>query len=192
MRILKVIFLMSIVLGFSRNAAADKGGGIIINGKTLDQNEVMQLQQIVGAAVVPGNYWYDGVSGLWGYIGGPYSGQILPGLSLGELPPDASGRGTNVYINGREIHPTELTQLQQGFGVIQPGRYWLNAQGIGGYEGGPAQFNLLASRGGTSSQGGGGMYGGYTERAAGGSVGSDGNCSYYMAPDGSSVMTGNC
>jgi hypothetical protein len=34
--------------------------------------------------------------------------------------------------------------------------------------------------------------GGYLRRGPFGSTGSDGNCSYYMHPNGSSVMTGNC
>lgn len=116
---------------------------------------------------------------------------LYPGLHLGgPLQPDASGRGTGVFINGREIHPQELLKLQQSFGAVNPGRYWLNPQGIGGYEGGPAQFNLMPARG-AAGQGGSGEAG-YNVNAVGASLGSDGNCSYAMLPDGSSVMTGNC
>lgn len=61
----------------------------------------------------------------------------------GPLPPDASRSHTGVFINGRQIHILELQALSQMFGWVRPGRYWLNAHGIGGYEGGPAQFNLM-------------------------------------------------
>ncbi len=57
-------------------------------------------------------------------------------------------------------------------------------RGIGGYEGGPAIFNLAAA----GAQGG--MYGGTTRRTPFGGLGGDGNCSYFMHPNGSSVM--NC
>ncbi len=137
------------------------------------------------APVPDGDYWYDRVSGLWGLRGGPTLGQLPPGLNLGgNLRADASGGGTNVFINGRELHPTEVAYLQQVFGYVIPGRYWMNAQGIGGQEGGPPMFNLLAA---AQAQSGGN---GYTRRGLFGSTGSDGNCSYYLHPNGSSVMTG--
>ena len=56
--------------------------------------------------------------------------------------------------------------------------------GIGGFEGGPASFNLAAA----VQQAGGS----YTRRGPFGSMGSDGQCSYFMTPGGSSVMSGNC
>lgn len=172
--------LMSFLICASAHAA-----GVIINNVELSDEEEAQLIGLVGP-VVPGEYWYDSLSGLWGHKGMSYGGQILPGLRLGgELQADASGGLTQVFINGRAIHPYELQALQASYGYIQPGRYWLNAQGIGGYEGGPAQFNLMA---GAGTQGGGA---GYNTHAAGASLGSDGNCSYAMTGAGS-VMTGNC
>ena len=188
-RLLSFLFFVALFSFIAVSVQAQDPGAVLINGKALDQNEIFQLQQTVGAQIIPGNYWYDQMSGLWGYIGGPYSGQILPGLNLGgPLAPDASGGGTNVFINGREIHPAELLQLQRSYGVVNPGRYWLNAQGIGGYEGGPAQFNLMPQ--GAASQNGAGGEPGYNVQTAGGSIGSDGNCSYFLSPDGSSVS--NC
>ena len=96
------------------------------------------------------HYWYDPVSGLWGLEGGPSLGQTIAGVDVGgRLRRDASGGRTGVVVNGREIHPTELQFLVRLFGVVNPGRYWLNADGIGGYEGGPARFNLRAAAGGS-------------------------------------------
>ena len=43
--------------------------------------------------------------------------------------------------NGRQLHRTDVVYLQQCTPVI-PGRYWLDARGNGGVEGGPIQWNL--------------------------------------------------
>ena len=67
---------------------------------------------------------------------------------------DISQGGTGIFINGREIHPMDQMALQQIFGTTIPGRYWLDAQGNLGPEGGGAIANLAAaisaSRGGQS------------------------------------------
>jgi hypothetical protein len=93
--------------------------------------------------VPDGSYWYDKVSGAWGRQGGPALGLTLPGLEVGgALRPDASGGNTGVFVNGRELHDLDVLGLRQIAGAVVPGRYWIDAQGNGGYEGGPALFNL--------------------------------------------------
>jgi hypothetical protein len=149
------------------------------------------LRQILGvpanASIPSGDYWYDNLSGLWGNRGGPSRGQILPGLKLGNsLSPAASNGDTGVFINAREIHRQELAYLQRLFGTVNRGRHWLNGSGVGGYEGGPPQFDLRAA--GRSSGGG---YSGYTRRTPFGGIGGDSSCSYYLHPGGSSVLNGN-
>jgi hypothetical protein len=120
--------------------------------------------------------------------GGPVQGQILAGLALGgPLQSDASHGTTGVFINGRQITFQEVAYLQRLFGAVMPGRYWLDSRGIGGYEGGPPQFDLGAA---ARTGGGSGGQGGYTRRTPFGGLGGDGNCSYYLHPDGPSVM--NC
>jgi hypothetical protein len=134
-----------------------------------------------------GEYWYDRTSGLWGKRGGPTLGQILPDLDLGgPLRADASGGDTGVFINGRQIHPVELGYLRQLYGTVNRGRYWLDTGGTGGYEGGPPQFHLGTA---AAAKGGGGGYAGYNRRTPFGSIGGDSNCSYYLHPGGSSVLT---
>lgn len=82
--------------------------------------------------------------------GGPTVGQVWPGLDLGgPLQADASGGGTQVFINGRELHPVEVDYLRGLFGYVLAGRYWLNAMGIGGYEGGHL-FSIYTRRPGTN------------------------------------------
>ena len=180
--------LIAVTLFIGMVSAAHSQQAVVVNGVALDAQTLDQLQAAYGQ-IAPGRYWYDPVSGLWGRERGPTAGQIMPGLRLGgRLQHNASGGGTGVIINGREIHPAELAQLQQLFGRVNPGRYWLNAQGIGGYEGGPPQFNLPAAAAQRSGRGGGG----YNRSGPGGHLMSDGNCFGYMSPNGSTVMSGNC
>ena len=156
---------------------------VIVNGVRLRPETISLLENRLGLRMNSGNYWYDRVSGFWGYQGQPGMGQIPPGLNLGgPLREDASGGNTAVFINGREIHIRELMYLQQLFGFVQRGRYWLNAQGIGGYEGGPAMFNLKVRRGGGGRD--------YQRTTPFGNLGGDGDCFYYLHPGGASVS--NC
>lgn len=121
------------------------GGPIFINGAELEKHQGRALIILYGQ-IPAGNYWYDRKSGLWGKVGGPSSGQFLPNMGLGgELDPQASGGGTEVFVNGREIHVKELNRLQELYGEIQPGRYWMNARLVGGRVGEPAIFNLNAA-----------------------------------------------
>ena len=177
----------------AQGGAAQGGNAIYVNDTPFTEQHVRALQTRLGvpnaAPLPPGRYWYDDASGLWGLMGGPALGQILPGLELGgRLRADASGGFTTVFVNGRALHPLEVQYLHQLFGVVYPGRYWLNWQGVGGYEGGPPQFDLRAAA--AAAGGASGGYGGYTARTPFGGLGGDGNCSYYLHPDGPSVM--NC
>ncbi len=174
-----------------------QNGAVIVNGRALSAQDLSALKRMHGlpdqTPIAAGRYWYDPVAGLWGKEGGPTEGQLRAGLPLGgEMQADASGRGTGVFLNGREIHPLEVRYLQGLFGQVLPGRYWMGADGIGGYEGGPPVFNVVAAAQQAQRSNQGGLYSGYTRRGLFGSTGSDGECSYYMAPDGSSVMTGKC
>jgi hypothetical protein len=194
MRASATILSVLCVFLIGSTAAAQKQGGVYVNGQLVTAEQIQVALQTMGiqpgaATIPPGRYWYDSKSGLWGMEGGPTVGQIFPELELGgPLQPNASGGGTGVFINGRELHPQEVAFLQRIFGVVIPGRYWMDWQGVGGYEGGPALFNVAAAAAAAGAQGG--MYGGQTRRTLFGGTGSDGNCSYYMHPSGSSVM--NC
>jgi hypothetical protein len=192
-RFLMVVLFFSILMSGSIGYGGETPPGVIVNGKQLTEQQVQGLRQIFGvpkeASIPPGEYWYDNMSGLWGVRGGPTLGQILPGLDLGgELQADASNGDTGVFINGREIHRQERAYLEGLFGMVNPGRYWLDGWGIGGYEGGPPLFDLRAAAAAAGSAGGGS--GGYNRRTPFGSIGGDSNCSYYLHPGGSSVL--NC
>ena len=139
-------FLMIVLAALALPASqAMAQGEVVVNGKALDPGTIANLEQTYGTPVKPGRYWYDPMSGLWGLESGPATGQIQPGMKLGgPLKSDASGGGTNVFFNGRELHPQDVALLYQITGVVIPGRYWINAMGVGGMEGGPPIFELRA------------------------------------------------
>ena len=134
-------------------SAIAQTGSVFINGAALDADKRRALEQAYGVPIQPGRYWYDAMSGVWGREGGPALGQIHPNLQLGpRLRADASNGNTRVFVNGRELHTMDVLALRRCTPVI-PGRYWVLANGIGGYEGGPPTFNLAAL---CSAAGGGG------------------------------------
>lgn len=117
---------------------------IVVNGQALSAETVRQLQQVYPVAIAPGRYWYDAVSGAYGREGEPIAGQMMAGLSLGgPLLADASRGTSGVFINGRQITAGEKAYIE---GLCQtpvaPARYWIMASGLGGFEAGPAFFNL--------------------------------------------------
>jgi hypothetical protein len=138
--------LVCIFLAFTGIAFAQRE--VYVNGLLISEADVQALESSYFVQIPAGSYWYDAISGLVGLEGNPPSGQIMPGLALGgTLQANASSSGTGVFINGRELHPLEIAYLQKMYGLVYPGRYWMNAQFIGGLEGGPAFFNLAANVG---------------------------------------------
>src|SRR5690242_2758609 len=116
---------------------------VIINRVALTDQEITYLEKRFQTTAVEGAYWYDKVSGAWGAEGGPTLGIGVAGLQLGgPLRADASRGTTKVFINGRELHWLDVLGLQQ-LGPVYPGRYWVDARGNCGYEGGPPLFNLV-------------------------------------------------
>lgn len=157
------------------------GRNVTINGVRLGDDVLAALEQGTQVRIGDGEYWYDRACGAWGVKGGPMLGAILAGLELGgPLVADASGGGTGVFINGRELHPQDVLALQR-LGPVMPGRYWVDGFGNGGFEGGPAMFNLvqLAQRAG----GRGGPWSHHTKWTDA-HVGGDGQgFSYYIDKD---------
>ena len=144
-----LVVLQLTLVGHAAGIREQADRQVVINGVRLTAAELHYLDGASGAGIPDAHYWYDPVSGLWGLEGGPSLGQTMAGVDVGgRLRRDASGGRTGVVVNGREIHRTELQFLVRLFEVVNPGRYWLNADGIGGYEGGPARFNLRAAAGG--------------------------------------------
>jgi hypothetical protein len=160
---------------------------VVVNGQPLSDHELRTLEQQYRVRITEGNYWYDRACGAWGAQGGPCAGFILAGLNLGgPLREDASNGDTGIFVNGRHLHRIDVAGLRQ-LGTVFQARYWLDAQGNWGVEGGPAMGNLLRA-----AQALGGNAGGawmhrstYTDS----SVGGDGETFYYIDKN-SSVISG--
>jgi hypothetical protein len=69
---------------------------------------------------------------------------MIAGLALGgPLRADASRGTSGVFINGRHITAGEKAYIEQLCQTpVAPARYWILFNGLDGYEGGPAVFNL--------------------------------------------------
>lgn len=178
----------SILLGFAlllASFAIEAGSGLYVNRVELSPAQVARLEQRLDTQLIPGRYWYDRRSGLWGREGMPNAGQLPAGLPIDTpMPVDISGGGTGVYVNGREIHPREYYYLASVYGSVIPGRYWLDADGTAGFEGGPAAYNIFQARRGYNAA----TSGGHNWR--GGSVIGGGGTTGFIGTDGTSVICG--
>lgn len=138
-------FLSAPLLPAEARAQAATARQVFINRVRIPEATLARLEAAGAPRVPDGRYWYDPVSGAWGLEGGFARGLVAAGIQLGgPLPADISGGGTGIFINGRELHPVDLAGLQQLTGPVAPGRYWVDAQGYAGLEGGPAVANLRA------------------------------------------------
>ena len=169
-----------------------------MNGAAMSATQIRLLEDVerrFGFRLPDGTYWYDRKSGAAGAWGGPASGFLPAALDLGgAMPPNCSGGGTHVFINGRELHTMDVMGLQSLLGMVMPGRYWVDEMGNTGFEGGPPMFNLLAAvqQAQSAKRGGSGPWSHTTD--VGGSrmhVGGDGQgFTYFMDSDGHSFYSG--
>ena len=109
-----------------------------INGSVLTPELIQEFEALYQVRPVPGDYWYDAMSGLYGTMGQQATGMMMPGHLLGELPENASKGDTSVFINGRELTNIEVSYIARLLDTQAiPGRYWLDAFGNLGVEGLP-------------------------------------------------------
>lgn len=150
-----ILFIFSLTVVCPAVARADLSGPmalllldssetLVLNGVSLSETELDQLRTALtvplDTPVLPGDYWYDPVSGLWGYVGGPSLGQIPPDLEIGgNLPADASGDSSdywyynssgyfgylNTYLNPN--NPIPGLQLPVS---VQQGIPWISGTGV--------------------------------------------------------------
>ena len=173
--------------GVSMATSAQRPRNVVMNGKRLSDDELRAVEQEYRIRIPDADYWYDRVLGAWGIRGGPTLGFILPNLDLGgPLATDASGRGTNIFVNGREAHLYDVLALQQVTGPILPGRYFITSQGLAGSVGGPPMWNIAAMV--AHALGGGGGSNTWQSRMSSGF--SDGTTGAVFLPNGGIVSTG--
>ncbi|NNF58616.1 MAG: hypothetical protein HKN04_10270 [Rhodothermaceae bacterium] len=169
-------------LGLSPQVAAQAQGAaeaVVVNGRTLDAPTRVALARTYGIETLPGAYWYDPASGAWGFDGGPTVGLLPAGLPAAPLRADASRGRTGVFINGRQLPTEDLRALEALVGQpVQRGRYWVDAQGYAGFEGGPALVNLAQLA--RQTRGSGGFHRSWATDTG---VGSRGGTSYVMGRD---------
>lgn len=116
---------------------------VVINEQVIDTAQLQQYAARTGQTIADGRYWYDAQTGAFGYQGQGTAGFTLPGLALGgRLHADASAGRTGVYINGRQLNDGDVLALMRLGIPVQPGRWWVDAAGNAGPEGGAALFNL--------------------------------------------------
>jgi len=72
---------------------------VTINGRALTEQQITAFEELYGAKPLPGNYWYDPISGLYGVVGFPAFGFMYPGHDFGPLAQNASKGDTEVIIN---------------------------------------------------------------------------------------------
>lgn len=164
--------------------SADEATGVRINGRQLTFDEVAELRSTYGVDPAPGEYWYDARSGIFGLMGGGGLGFMLPGHDFGTLEPACSGGGSGVIVNGRDLPRAEWMLWSGLIGVsIQPGRYWLDANGNAGLEGNPVpSVNFVQAAGMTAGAGGGADI--WSTRFSAGGWDQGGQRGYVRLPDG--------
>jgi len=156
---------------------------ISFNGTPLTEQQIAQLEAMYRARIPDGAYWYDNLCGAWGWQGGPCAGFVQPGLGFGgPLRPDASSGNTGIFINGRQLHLQDVLALQQ-FVAVQPGRFWVDAQGNFGFEGGQMLGNLvLLAQTASRPRGGGSGDNFWTTRFSAGNYDPNSGSGYVSVP----------
>lgn len=184
MPLLKMFLAVTLLVLFGTTMAQAQTRNVVINHQQIDAGTIQALEQMYGVQVLDGRYWYDAMCGAWGFEGGPGVGLILPGLRLGgSLHANASNGNTGTFVNGRELHAQDVAALQQLVGVVYKGRFWMDAYGNVGYEGGPALLNLAQV---ARQRGGGNTF--YRSNNTGIGAGSSGGTSYVMGKDWSVIV----
>ncbi|GAB2252594.1 hypothetical protein Droror1_Dr00005441 [Drosera rotundifolia] len=86
---------------------------VYVNGKLIPPRELRRAQRQAGP-VAPGCYWYDSKAGFWGVIGSRCLGIIPPFIQEFSFPMsvNCAGGTTAVYVNGRELHVSDLELLR--------------------------------------------------------------------------------
>lgn len=72
-------------------AAQPEPAATIVNGRPLTAQQIRAFTTLYHVPPLPGRFWYDPRSGLWGVWGREPAGFLLPGHNFGTLPREAYG-----------------------------------------------------------------------------------------------------
>ena len=115
---------------------------VIFNGMILDRKQLEEFHNQYHYFPLPGDYWYDPISGLYGAVGYDAFGYLKPGHEYGAMVASCSKGDSRFFINGRCLTRREALIWRQLLGRdLRPGRYHFNGDGILGWEGG-RDFNF--------------------------------------------------
>ncbi len=169
----------------------------VVNGEPLSAAQKQQLEARYNLRPAPGRYWYDRATGAFGHEGRETAGFLPPGLPISAaLRADASNGRTGVFINGRQLHDNDVAAFRAAGIPVMAGRYWVDAAGNCGYEGGPAILNLFAMMNAAKNRG---YAGSRSSKVYGSPTGNDRNWSggdgkggaYFSDSKGNLIITGS-
>lgn len=90
----KLVSLIVITISFTLKTQTKMENFIVIvNDRPVPADTIQQLEKKYGVKFLPGNYWYDKMTGAFGKHGGPCTGIGIAGLQIGGLL--------------RQVHPEE-------------------------------------------------------------------------------------
>lgn len=182
-----IVFLfLAFALATISHSQVNRGGdttSVIVNGQILDDLQIAEITETYGVAPLPGSYWYDFQSGLYGVDGYQAFGFMFPGHIFPDMDPQCSAGDTEVYVNGRHLPQGEWLVWSQILGYwIMPGRYWLDAYGNAGYEGNPIPTTNLYTATQQNGAGGGGGDNFWTSRFSAGNSNAGNTQGYVSVP----------
>ena len=153
-----------------------------INGAVMTPEILTEFEALYGVKPVPGDYWYDSRSGLYGAMGQQAAGMMMAGHMLGEMPESASNGNTGVFMNRRNLTAVEVNYIAMLLQTpAMPGRYWLDAYGNCGIEGLPVPLvNFYAVSRARFASGGGDNF--WSSHFSAGNSNSDNTQGYVSVP----------
>lgn len=118
---------------------------VVFNGVLLERKQLEEFYNQYHYHPLPGNYWYDPISGLYGAIGYDAFGYLRPGHDYGPMLANSSRGDSRYFINGRCLTRREALVWRQLLGRdLRPGNYHFDDRGMLGWEGGrDFNFNLF-------------------------------------------------
>lgn len=103
---------------------------VVFNGMLLERKQLEDFFKQYRHYPLPGNYWYDSVSGLYGAVGFDAFGYLQPGHQFGFMLAGSSKGDSRYFINGRNLTRSEALVWRRLLGRdLRPGNYLFDGLG---------------------------------------------------------------